>query len=135
MGDVYLPEEAGTALTDDVWRRVAWPRSEAVVIVLPAAGCPAGWTLSVARSFFLASCGQCPPCRDGTNRIAGLAQKIERDGARGREHLLALRRLAGEMRDKGNCPVASDLSRAVRGLSGRLEARWVEHLRSGRCGD
>jgi NADH-quinone oxidoreductase subunit F len=86
----------------------------------------------ISRFLFIESCGQCPPCKRGSEEITEALGRIE--AGAGDERVLA--ELASWLRkvtDGNRCYLAVEEQRVVASVVDRFGDEVAEHLELGRC--
>jgi NADH-quinone oxidoreductase subunit F len=82
--------DAGIRMDFDTLAKAGSMLGSAAVIVMDETTCIVRSTLRLAKFFAHESCGQCTPCREGTNWMRLILQRIERgDGSEADLDLLA----------------------------------------------
>jgi len=104
----------------------------ASVLVVGASACPLAVAASLAAFFERESCGQCPPCVQGSRNLARVLRAVERGEARARD-LADLAEAAGFMSMHGFCAHSRTGAASVTGLLSRVPAEVEAHLAAGRC--
>jgi len=101
-------------------------------IVIDDATCMVAATLKYSNFFKSESCGQCPPCRMGTNNLATLMAKIE-DGQGTQKDLDSLLQLCGFVKGTGYCTLVTGAAVLVQSSVKLFQKEYEEHLRLQRC--
>jgi NADH-quinone oxidoreductase subunit F len=104
----------------------------ASVLVIGASACPISVGASLAAFFERESCGQCPPCVQGSRNLARVLRAVESGTARARD-LSDLAEAAGFMSDHGYCAHSRTAAAAVTGLLRRVPSAVEAHLAERRC--
>ncbi len=102
------------------------------VIVVDDATCMVAKTLHFSTFFKNESCGQCPPCRMGTNNLAGLMTKIE-EGHGSQKDFDSLLQLCGFVKGTGYCTLVTGAAVLVQSSVKLFRQEYEEHIRLGRC--
>lgn len=102
------------------------------VIVYNDDACMVRVTQMICTFFSIESAGFCPPCKDGTGKIAGYLDKIER-GVGTLDDLRALRYVQGWVENRQRCflPTASRV--VSEGMLKRFPEEFAQHIEEGRC--
>lgn len=102
------------------------------VIVMDESTCMVDVARRTARFFAHESCGRCTPCRVGSQRIAGVLDKIVvGEGSLG--DLDRLHSLLDGMAGKTFCPLGDALVSGVRPIVERFADEFVQHIKQGGC--
>lgn len=101
-------------------------------IVIDDATCMVAATLKYSNFFKGESCGQCPPCRMGTNNLATLMAKIE-EGQGTQKDMDSLLQLCGFVKGTGYCTLVTGAAVLVQGSVKLFQKEYEEHLRLQRC--
>jgi NADH:ubiquinone oxidoreductase subunit F (NADH-binding) len=87
---------------------------------------------SLAAFFERESCGQCPPCVQGSRNLARVLRAVESGEARARD-LADLAEAAGFMSIHGFCAHSRTAAASVTGLLARVPAEVEAHLAARGC--
>jgi NADH-quinone oxidoreductase subunit F len=101
-------------------------------IVIDDATCMVAATLKYSNFFKGESCGQCPPCRMGTNNLATLMAKIE-EGQGTQKDMDSLLQLCGFVKGTGYCTLVTGAAVLVQSSVKLFQNEYEEHLRLQRC--
>ncbi|ULA64506.1 MAG: NADH-quinone oxidoreductase subunit F 2 [Nitrospira sp.] len=101
-------------------------------IVIDDATCMVAATLKYSNFFKGESCGQCPPCRMGTNNLATLMAKIE-EGQGTQKDMDSLLQLCGFVKGTGYCTLVTGAAVLVQSSVKLFRQEYEEHLRLQRC--
>jgi NADH-quinone oxidoreductase subunit F len=101
-------------------------------IVIDDATCMVAATLKYSNFFKGESCGQCPPCRMGTNNLATLMAKIE-EGQGTQKDMDSLLQLCGFVKGTGYCTLVTGAAVLVQSSVKLFQKEYEEHLRLRRC--
>ncbi len=116
---------------------VAMPRSGSMlgsgaVIVMDESVCMVRVTYRALKFFEHESCGKCVPCREGTDWLRKILERIE--NGRGREGDIALLAdIAGNISGKTFCPLGDAAAGVVTGMLKHFRGEFEEHIREGKC--
>jgi len=102
------------------------------VIVVDDATCMVAKTLHFSTFFKNESCGQCPPCRMGTNNLAVLMTKIE-EGTGSQKDLDSLLQLCGFVKGTGYCTLVTGAAVLVQSSLKLFRQEYEDHIRLQRC--
>jgi NADH-quinone oxidoreductase subunit F len=120
-------EGLGVALHPDDLRAAGSALGTASILVIAASACPVSIAASLAAFFERESCGQCPPCTQGSRNLSRVLRAVEAGEARARD-LQDLAEAAGFMADHGYCAHSRTAAAAVTGLLRRVPAAVEAHL-------
>lgn len=101
-------------------------------IVIDDTTCMVAATLKYSNFFKGESCGQCPPCRMGTNNLATLMAKIE-EGQGTQKDMDSLLQLCGFVKGTGYCTLVTGAAVLVQSSVKLFQKEYEEHLRLQRC--
>jgi NADH-quinone oxidoreductase subunit F len=102
------------------------------MIVVDDATCMVAKTLHFSNFFKNESCGQCPPCRMGTNNLAILMTKIE-SGQGTQKDLDSMLQLCGFVKGTGYCTLVTGASVLVQSSLKLFRHEYEDHIRLQRC--
>ncbi|MFO8034475.1 MAG: NADH-quinone oxidoreductase subunit NuoF [Candidatus Bipolaricaulota bacterium] len=102
------------------------------ILVMDESACMVDMLGSVLRFFRHESCGQCVPCRAGTDRLVCLLEAIQ-DGSAPDGALEELERLAVVMQATSLCPLGQSLVLPVRTALNAFREEFVAHLEGREC--
>lgn len=102
------------------------------VIVVDDATCMVEQTLKFSHFFERETCGQCPPCRIGTEELATLIRKIE-EGQGEEKDLAKLLQICGFVKGTGFCTLVTGAAVLVQNSLRLFRSEFEEHIRLGRC--
>lgn len=125
-------DQLGVALHPDDLRAAGSALGTASILVVGASACPIAIAASLAAFFERESCGQCPPCVQGSRNLSRVLRAVEGGDARARD-LHDLAEAAGFMADHGYCAHSRTAAASVTGLLRRVPAAVEAHLADGRC--
>ena len=104
----------------------------AAVIVMDETTCLVRATLRLAKFFNHESCGQCTPCREGTNWSEMVLRRIE-EGAGGAGDPELLLRMTTNMIGTTLCPLADAAVGPIRSLVESFRPELEQHIDEGAC--
>lgn len=116
----------------DSLKRAGTGLGSAGTIVIDDATCMVAATLKYSNFFKGESCGQCPPCRMGTNNLATLMAKIE-EGQGTQKDMDSLLQLCGFVKGTGYCTLVTGAAVLVQSSVKLFQKEYEEHLRLQRC--
>jgi NADH-quinone oxidoreductase subunit F len=125
-------EQLGVALHPDDLRALGSGLGTASILVTGASACSIGIAASVAAFFERESCGQCPPCVQGSRNLSRILRAVEAGDARARD-LHDLGEAAGFMSVHGYCAHSRTAAAAVTGLLQRVPSAVEAHLADRGC--
>ena len=102
------------------------------VIVVDDATCMVKQTLKFAHFFEQETCGQCPPCKIGTEELAILIRKIEQGQGEDKD-LTKLLQISGFVKGTGFCTLVTGAAVLVQNSLRLFRDEFEEHIRLGRC--
>jgi len=101
-------------------------------IVVDDTACMVEVARLVSPFLFVESCGQCPPCKLGSEQITRLLVQIEGGNAT-KSHLDELRDWLRKVTDGNRCFLAVEEQRVIASILDRFGDEMVEHIEAGRC--
>lgn len=102
------------------------------VIVMDESVCMVKVTYRALKFFEHESCGKCVPCREGTDWLRKVLERIENgQGRDGDVELLA--DVAGIMYGKTFCPLGDGAAGVVMGMLKHFKSEFEEHIKNGKC--
>jgi NADH-quinone oxidoreductase subunit F len=116
----------------DALKKAGTGLGSAGVIVVDDATCMVAQTLKFSNFFKAESCGQCPPCRMGTNNLAALMAKIEQ-GEGTLKDLDSLAQLCGFVKGTGYCTLVTGAAVLVQSSLKLFRHEFEEHIALKRC--
>jgi NADH-quinone oxidoreductase subunit F len=125
-------EQLAVALHPDDLRAAGSGLGTASILVIGASACPIGVGASLAAFFERESCGQCPPCLQGSRNLSRVLRAVEAGEARARD-LHDLAEAAGFMAVHGYCAHSRTAAAAVTGLLRRVPSAASAHLADRGC--
>ena len=126
------PAQLDVPLDPDDLRAAGSALGTASVLVVGASTCPLAVAASLAAFFERESCGQCPPCTQGSRNLSRILRAVESGEARARD-LHDLGEAAGFMADHGYCAHSRTAAAAVTGLLRHVPGDVEAHLSARRC--
>ena len=116
----------------DSLKKVGTGLGSAGVIVVDDASCMVEQTLKLSKFFEAETCGQCPPCRIGTNELATLVAKIEH-GEGLEKDLDKLLQICGFVKGTGYCTLITGASVLVQSSLRLFRHEYEDHIKLQRC--
>lgn len=129
---MVTPDQLDLPMDFDSLKKAGTGLGSAGTIVIDDATCMVAATLKYSNFFKGESCGQCPPCRMGTNNMATLMAKIE-DGQATQKDLDSLLQLCGFVKGTGYCTLVTGAAVLVQSSVKLFHQEYEEHLRLQRC--
>jgi NADH-quinone oxidoreductase subunit F len=126
------PDQLAVPLHPDDLREAGSALGTASVLVVGGPMCPLSIAASLAAFFERESCGQCPPCLQGSRNLSRVLRVVEVGEGRARD-LHDLAEAAGFMADHGYCAHGRTAAAAVTGLLRRVPSVVEAHLADRRC--
>jgi NADH-quinone oxidoreductase subunit F len=126
------PDQLGVPLHPDDLRAAGSGLGTASILVIGASACPLSVGASLAAFFERESCGQCPPCTQGSRNLARVLRAVE-DGSARAQDLAFLAEAAGFMADHGYCAHGRTAAASVTGLLRRVPSAVEAHLSGRGC--
>ena len=108
-------KDIDTPLDYDSLRAKGTGLGSAGIIVLGSNDCPVATSREFASFYETGSCGQCPPCRLGTESLAGLLDLVE-SGQGTIETIDRIRKIADMIKGRGNCGLITASAYMVQSL-------------------
>jgi len=126
------PEQLDLPMDFDSLKKAGTGLGSAGVIVVDDATCMVERTLKMSKFFEAESCGQCPPCRIGTNELATLVAKIEH-GEGIQKDLDQMLQICGFVKGTGFCTLVTGASVLVQHSLRLFQHEFEEHIRLQGC--
>jgi len=127
-----LADQLDVPLHPDDLRAAGSGLGTASLLVIGGSACPIGIAASLAAFFERESCGQCPPCVQGSRNLSRVMRAVESGTARARD-LGDLAEAAGFMSDHGYCAHSRTAAAAVTGLLRRVPSSVEAHVAARPC--
>ncbi|KAF4516073.1 hypothetical protein B566_EDAN000310 [Ephemera danica] len=129
---MVLADQLDLQMDFDSLKKAGTGLGSAGTIVIDDATCMVAATLKYSNFFKGESCGQCPPCRMGTNNLATLMGKIEA-GQGTQKDMDSLLQLCGFVKGTGYCTLVTGAAVLVQSSVKLFQKEYEEHLRLQRC--
>ncbi len=113
-------------------KRAGTGLGSAGVIVVDDSQCMVAETLRLSKFFRMESCGQCPPCRIGTEKLEGFVESVE-NGEGTQEDLDQLLQISGFVKGTGFCTLVTGASVLVQNSLRLFRHEYEEHISLHRC--
>jgi NADH-quinone oxidoreductase subunit F len=101
-------------------------------IVYDDTACMVGVARVFSRFLYVESCGQCPPCKLGSEDITARLERIEA-GKAGDEDVEVIGSWLGKVTDGARCYLATEERDVVSSILRAFSEEFAEHLEQGRC--
>lgn len=126
------PDQLDLCMDFDSLKRAGTGLGSAGVIVVDDSQCMVEQTLKLSKFFKVESCGQCPPCRIGTENLADLVSKIE-EGQGTKQDLDQLLQICGFVKGTGFCTLVTGASVLVQNSLRLFRGEYEDHIALQRC--
>ena len=120
-------KDIDTPLDYDSLRAKGTGLGSAGIIVLGSKDCPVATSWKFASFYETGSCGQCPPCRLGTETLSGLLEMVE-TGHGTKETVDRIRKVAEMIKGRGNCGLITASAYMVQSLLQHFPDLVESHL-------
>ncbi|MBI3265354.1 MAG: NADH-quinone oxidoreductase subunit NuoF [Acidobacteria bacterium] len=130
--NVLLPDQIDTQASFDGLVRAGSMLGSAGVIVMDDTTCAVWMAENLLHFYRHESCGKCTPCREGTDWLLKILQRIERGEGRMRDLDLLLG-ISKNIGGKTLCPFGDAAIAPVVGTIKAFRDEYVSHIREGRC--
>ncbi len=129
---ILAGDQSHLALDFDSLAKAGSMLGSAAVIVMDETTCLVRSVPRLAKFFHHESCGQCTPCREGTNWLEKILARIEAGQGRPDDPELILR-ICRNMGGRALCPLADAAVGPIQSLVERFRDEVEEHVRAGAC--
>ena len=129
---MLLPDEIDIPLTFDALMKAGSMLGSAGIIVIDDSACIVDSVWRLAKFFAHESCGQCTPCREGTNWMESLLARIERGGGRQEDADLLLD-MADNIGGKSLCALGDAAIGPVISSVKKFRDEYVYHVTHKSC--
>ena len=126
------PDGLDLQMDFDSLKKAGTGLGSAGVIVVDDATCMVAHTLALSTFFREESCGQCPPCRIGTERLEDLVATIE-EGRGTRNDLDKLLQICGFVKGTGFCTLVTGASVLVHNSLRLFRHEYEDHIAGKGC--
>ncbi|RMH05099.1 MAG: NADH-quinone oxidoreductase subunit NuoF [Nitrospirae bacterium] len=126
------PDQLDLPMDFDSLKKAGTGLGSAGVIVVADGTCMVRETLRLSTFFREESCGQCPPCRIGTENLEALVAKIER-GEGSEKDLDKLLQICGFVKGTGFCTLVTGAAVLVQNSLRLFRQEYEQHLALQRC--
>lgn len=125
-------QEIDTPLEYDSLRAKGSGLGSAGIIVLGTGDCPVATSREFALFYEKGSCGQCPPCRLGTESLHGLLETIE-SGHGSQETVNRIQKISEMIKGRGNCGLITASAYTVQSVLAHFPSVVEEHFNGSPC--
>lgn len=125
-------EEVDVPMDFDSMSKAGSMLGSAGIIVMDDSTCMVNACWNVARFYAHESCGQCTPCREGTNWVARILGRIERGQGEPGDIDMALT-ICDNMLGQTICALADGAVFPIRSIIQKFRAEFERHVRDGAC--
>jgi len=129
---MLLPDEIDIPLTFDALMKAGSMLGSAGIIVIDDSACIVDSVWRLAKFFAHESCGQCTPCREGTNWMESLLDRMERGGGRQEDADLLLD-MADNIGGKSLCALGDAAIGPVISSVKKFRDEYVYHVTHKSC--
>ena len=126
------PDQLDLHMDFDSLKKAGTGLGSAGVIVVDDGSCMVNQTLQLSKFFERETCGQCPPCRIGTNQLATIMAKIEQ-GKGTQADLDMMLQVCGFVKGTGFCTLVTGASVLVQNSLRLFRHEFDEHIQLKRC--
>ena len=126
------PDQSHLPMDFDSLAKAGSMLGSAAVVVMDETTCLVRAVYRLAKFFAHESCGQCTPCREGTNWSQIVLGRIENGSGRPEDPDLLLR-MTGNMSGTALCALADAAVGPIRSLAQNFRPEIDAHITSGRC--
>ncbi len=129
---VLTAEQVDTPLDFESLRAAGSSLGTGGVAVYSDAGCMVRTVLKFCEFFSDESCGQCPPCKLGTENLEQILRRIEEGQGEPRD-LEQINRVCGMIRGRGFCDLVTSAVRSVESALRLFRSEFESHIRERGC--
>jgi NADH:ubiquinone oxidoreductase subunit F (NADH-binding) len=131
-GAFLSPQDLDARLDFDSMRELAAALGSGAVLVMDDTTCLVDMLASVLRFFRHESCGQCTPCRAGTDVLVRLVEQVRR--GEGDERTLKLMLETAEVMNLASlCPLGQSVALPTASALSRFRTEFEAHLAGAPC--
>lgn len=131
-GAFLTPKDLDVPLDFDSLAERAAVLGSGSVLVMDDTTCIVDMLGSILRFFRHESCGQCVPCRAGTDLLVRIWEELRR-GRIGKEALAQMKEIVEVMRLSSLCPLGQSLSLPVRSALDNFSEEFLAHAQGAGC--
>ena len=129
---VLTANEIDVAMDFDSLTQAGSMLGSAGVIVMDEDTCMVDALLNITRFYRHESCGQCTPCREGTNWAEKIIRKIEH-GQGTMEDIDLLDEIAGHINFRTICPLGDAAAMPIESFLKKFRPEFEAHVKNGGC--
>src|SRR5436853_468785 len=129
---MLLPDEIDLPLNFDALMKAGSMLGSAGIIVLDESVCIVDAVWRLAKFFAHESCGQCTPCREGTNWMESILDRLERGGGRQQDADLLLD-MCDNVGGKSLCALGDAAIGPVMSSVRKFKSEYLHHVRQQSC--
>ncbi|MBI4829992.1 MAG: SLBB domain-containing protein, partial [Candidatus Lindowbacteria bacterium] len=129
---VLTADEVDVPMDFDAMSRAGSMLGSAGVIVMDDSTCMVNACWNVARFYAHESCGQCTPCREGTNWAARILGRIERGDGK-LDDIDMVTTICDNMLGQTICALADGAVFPIRSIVQKFRSEFEQHVRKGAC--
>jgi NADH-quinone oxidoreductase subunit F len=129
---VLTADEVDVPMDFDSMSKAGSMLGSAGIIVMDDSACMVNACWNVARFYAHESCGQCTPCREGTNWAARILGRIER-GDGGTEDIDMVIEVCRNMLGQTICALADGAVFPIQSFVQKFRDEFEQHVRDGAC--
>lgn len=129
---VLKAEEIDVNMDFDSMGKAGSMLGSAGTVVMDDSVCMVDMLLNISRFYRHESCGQCTPCREGTNWAEKILRKIEHGEGRMKDIDL-LQEVADHIEARTICPLGDAAAWPIQSFLKKFRAEFEEHVKLGRC--
>jgi NADH-quinone oxidoreductase subunit F len=129
---VLTADEVDVPMDFDTMSKAGSMLGSAGVIVMDDATCMVNACWNVARFYAHESCGQCTPCREGTNWAARILGRIEH-GLGKLDDIEMILKICDNMLGQTICALADGAVFPIQSITKKFRSEFERHIRDGAC--
>ena len=129
---VLTADQVDVAMDFDSMSKAGSMLGSAGIIVMDDSTCMVNACWNVARFYAHESCGQCTPCREGTNWAARILGRIERGNGK-MDDIDMIMELCENMLGQTICALADGAVFPIRSFIRKFRDEFEQHIRDGGC--
>jgi len=129
---VLTADEIDVAMDFDSLAKIGSMLGSAGVIVLDEDTCMVDALLNITHFYRHESCGQCTPCREGTNWAERILRKIEH-GKGEMKDINLLEELARHINFRTICPLGDAAAMPIESFLKKFRPEFEAHVQQGKC--
>jgi NADH-quinone oxidoreductase subunit F len=129
---ILLPDQLDIEASFDGIAKAGSLLGSAAIIVIDDSTCMVWLALNLLHFYRHESCGKCTPCREGTDWLFKILQKLER-GEGEMKDIALLENVAGLIVGKTLCAFGDAAATPVLTTMKHFREEFVAHVREGRC--